>query len=65
MAERHPEKLRALNAWLCDYAAMIDANGLLRADFTLDGIHPTRAAYAVMAPIVQAAIDRALSRPRP
>jgi lysophospholipase L1-like esterase len=76
LAERHPDELRALNAWLLNYAAthgaqfadyypvLADAKGLMRADFTNDGIHPTAAAYKVMAPIAQGAIDRALAGPR-
>lgn len=74
VAERHPDELRALNAWLADYAAghgagfanyypaLVDEHGLMRAEFTRDGIHPTPAAYALMAPIAQAAIDKALGR---
>lgn len=73
LADRHPDQLRALNAWLRDYAAahdaqfadyypaLADANGLMRAEFTTDGIHPTVEAYKVMVPIAQAAIDRALA----
>ena len=73
--ERHPDELRALNRWLAAYAAahdadfadyypaLVDERGLLRADFTQDGLHPTASAYAVMTPIAEAAIERALSRP--
>jgi lysophospholipase L1-like esterase len=73
--ERDPAELRALNAWLrafCRrrgyayadfYAAMVDANGLMRRDLTVDGIHPLAGAYARMAPVAQAAIDAALKKP--
>ncbi|PXA87142.1 GDSL family lipase [Nostoc sp. 3335mG] len=73
VAERHPDELRALNAWLRDfsrergyqyadyYSAMIDARGLMRKGLTDDGIHPTDNGYAIMAPIAEAAIERALS----
>lgn len=71
--ERKPEELRALNAWLrafcarrghvyADYAtALTDANGLMAAEFTQDGVHPLDTGYAVMTPIAQRAIDRALA----
>lgn len=71
--ERKPEELRALNAWLrafcarrghvyADYAtALTDANGLMAAEFTQDGVHPLNTGYAVMTPIAQRAIDRALA----
>jgi lysophospholipase L1-like esterase len=71
--ERKPEELRALNAWLrafcvrhghvyADYAAaLVDANGLMAAAYTQDGVHPLDNGYAVMAPIAQRAIDQALA----
>jgi len=77
LAERKPEALRALNVWLrafCRergyayadyYAALVDANGLLARELSTDGVHPLAAGYARMAPVAQAAIDRALrSRPK-
>jgi lysophospholipase L1-like esterase len=77
VAERHPDELRALNQWLKAYAAahgdqyadyysaMADAHGLMRADLTHDGIHPNAMGYAIMTPIAQAAISRALLGGRP
>jgi lysophospholipase L1-like esterase len=73
-AERPPEQLRALNAWLrqfcaergyvyADYhAALVDPQGLLARELSADGIHPLAAGYARMAPIAAHAIDRALGR---
>ncbi|WP_420143083.1 GDSL-type esterase/lipase family protein [Sphingobium sp.] len=70
--ERKPELLVELNGWLrafcakrgygfADYhAAMVDAKGLMTAAYTRDGVHPLDNGYAVMAPIAQQAIDRAL-----
>jgi len=72
LAERQPEELRALNAWLrrfCAergygyadyYAALVDAHGLLARELSTDGVHPLAAGYARMAPVAQAAISRAL-----
>jgi lysophospholipase L1-like esterase len=68
------ERIRAVNTWMAAYAAahgdvyldyfsaLIDATGLLRADFSADDLHPTAAGYAVMAPLVEAAIARALKK---
>jgi lysophospholipase L1-like esterase len=69
---RPPEKIVALNRWLQSYAAasgsiyldyfagMVDARGMLRRELADDGLHPNRAGFAVMAPLAQQAIDRAL-----
>ncbi len=74
--ERRPmEKIRALNAWLRDYAsrtgavyldyysAMLDEAGSLKQELTYDGLHPNEAGYAVMEPLAAKAIEQALSRP--
>ncbi len=69
-----PERILALNSWLGEYsaqngcefldygAAMRGAGGHLRREFSEDGLHPTPAGYAIMAPLVQSAIRRALGR---
>lgn len=70
----HPtEKIRALNAWLkgyCEshgliyldyYSALANAEGGMKADLTVDGVHATVKGYEVMAPLAQAAIDNALA----
>ena len=68
-------KIVALNSWIRGYAeetgavyldyhsAMADARGGLRADLTEDGVHPNAAGYAVMAPLAEAAIARAIQLP--
>ena len=65
--------LRALNEWMARYAqehghayldyasALSDAAGAFKNDLTFDGLHPNAAGYAVMAPLADAAIDRALA----
>jgi len=72
--DRPAAKLRALNAWMEDYArrnghvyldyhsAAADANGLLKPDLNNDGLHPNAAGYAVMAPRAEQAITEALNR---
>jgi lysophospholipase L1-like esterase len=71
--ERRPDELRRINAWLrsfcaargyvyADYfAALVDAKGLMRRGLTEDGVHPLDAGYALMAPIAEAAIEKALA----
>ena len=68
-------KIIALNSWIDRYAeatgavyldyhsAMADARGGLRAELTRDGVHPNSAGYALMAPLADAAIARALRLP--
>lgn len=65
-------RVLAMNEWMKGYAAahghvyldyysaMTDATGLMREDLTADDLHPNAAGYAIMAPLAQAAIDRAL-----
>jgi lysophospholipase L1-like esterase len=72
--DRPPAALRALNDWLLAYArknghvyldyasAVADARGYLRSELTGDGLHPNAAGYAVMAPLAEKAIDRALAQ---
>jgi len=72
--QRPMERIRAVNTWMAAYAAdhgdvyldyfsaLIDATGLLRADFSADDLHPTAAGYTVMAPLAEAAIARALKK---
>jgi len=72
LADRDPKRIRALNGWLAAfchkrglqyadyYTPSVDRDGLLRAELTRDGLHPLASGYALMAPIAQAAIDRAL-----
>jgi lysophospholipase L1-like esterase len=66
-------RIRALNDWMRQYAqarghvyldyvpAMVDSTGLMKSDLTNDDLHPNAAGYAIMAPLAQAAIDKALN----
>ena len=69
----HPAAtIQARNAWLrgyCErhsliyvdfYTALANAEGGMKAELTVDGVHPNKEGYAVMAPFVQAGIDQAL-----
>ncbi len=72
LEDRKPDELNRLNAWLQAYCAdhhygfidygplLRDDKGLLRADMTSDGIHPNDAAYALMAPVAEKAIEDAI-----
>jgi len=44
------------------FSAMVDRKGLMRKEFADDGVHPTDAGYAVMAPLAEKAIRKALGR---
>jgi len=67
-----------MNVWLKDYAArsgciyadywnaLKQPDGLgMREGLSSDHVHPTAAGYAVMAPVAEAAIKRALAMPAP
>jgi lysophospholipase L1-like esterase len=65
-------RIQALNDWIKSYAAshndtyldyfssMTDSSGLLQAELSQDDLHPNMKGYAVMAPLAEAAIARAL-----
>jgi len=69
---RPPEKIRALNEWMKAYAAqnkliyldyysaMIDEKGFLKEELSEDGLHPNAKGYAIMAPLAEASIAKAL-----
>ena len=74
---RRPADINALNVWLQQYCTvngfvyldydtpMSGPDGMLRRELSRDGLHPNAAGYAVMAPLAQAAITRALAMPLP
>lgn len=67
-------KVDALNAWIKNYAAekgyvyvdyhsaLKDARDGLPANLSHDGVHPNAAGYAIMAPLAEAGIDKALGK---
>jgi len=69
---RPMERIKAINEWMKSYAAshgdvyldyfsaMIDDKGLMRAELTDDDLHPNAKGYAIMAPLAEAAIAKAL-----
>ena len=70
------KKIEHLNDWIRDYArreniavadyhaALANAEGGFRPDWTSDGVHPNVAGYGAMEPIALAAIASALSKSR-
>ena len=68
-------KVKALNAWIKEYAAksglvyvdyysrMVNGEGGLEAELSPDGVHPNRAGYEIMAPLAEAGIAEALKKP--
>ena len=69
---RPMDRIKSLNDWMKKYAAaqghvyldyfsaMVDDKGLLRSELSADDLHPNAAGYAIMAPLAEAAIQRAL-----
>lgn len=69
---RPPVQILELNAWIKRYAASVgaiyadyfsavaDGSGMLREGFSGDGLHPNKEGYTLMAPVAQAAIEKAL-----
>src|ERR1700733_14890494 len=73
-AQRPTEKIVVLHRWLknfcspssngCAYvdyfSAMVDDKGLMKKDLADDGLHPNAAGFKIMAPMAEAAIQKAL-----
>ena len=65
-------RIRAINEWMKQYAAaekhvyldyfsaMVDGTGHLRTELSGDDLHPNAAGYAIMGPLADAAVRRAL-----
>jgi lysophospholipase L1-like esterase len=76
-AQRSPARILELNRWLKEYcannglvyldyfSAMVDDKGLLKRDLADDGLHPNAAGFKVMAPLAEAAIEKALAALKP
>lgn len=74
-SQRPPEKILELNLWLRNYcvvplngctyldyfAAMVDERGFMKKDLSPDGLHPNEAGYKIMAPLAEAAIEKAIA----
>ena len=70
-------KIKALNAWIKDYAAknglvyvdyytsMANEEGGLKTELSPDGVHPNKAGYELMGPLAEAGIAEALKKPLP
>jgi lysophospholipase L1-like esterase len=73
-SQRPPADILKLNDWLKSYAlrsgatyadyfsALVDAKGFLKEGISMDGLHPNAMGYALMTPIAEAAIRKALSK---
>jgi lysophospholipase L1-like esterase len=42
------------------FSAVVDDKGLLKKDLADDGLHPNDAGYKIMAPLAEAAIQKAM-----
>lgn len=73
-AQRPPEKIKALNDWMKNYAAqnnhvyldyfsaLADEKGFLKQELSRDGLHPNLQGYALMSPLAEKAIGQALKK---
>jgi lysophospholipase L1-like esterase len=71
-AQRPQGRILELNTWLKDYcaknnivyldyfSAMVDDKGMLKKDLADDGLHPNAAGFKIMAPLAEAAIQKAI-----
>jgi lysophospholipase L1-like esterase len=69
---RPMSRIQAINDWVKSYAAahddvyldyfsaMVDQSGVMQAELTEDDLHPNAKGYAIMGPLAEAAIARAL-----
>jgi acyl-CoA thioesterase I len=69
---RPPAQILELNAWIKTYAAsvhatfadyysaLVDSKGMLRNGYSNDGLHPNDRGFALLAPVAEAAIEKAL-----
>ena len=69
---RPPADILKLNDWLKQYAnrthagiadyytATVDSTGMLKQGYSNDGLHPNDKGYALMAPVAEAAIEKAV-----
>lgn len=69
--QRRPRDILELNTWIRGYcareghlyldyfAAVADQSGYLKKELADDGLHPNSAGYRIMAPLAQAAIEKA------
>ena len=48
--------------WVDYYTPLADENGGMKPGLSLDGVHPTAAGYAIMAPLAEAGIEKALAK---
>ena len=70
--ERPPADIIRLNNWIASYApdvhaqvadyysALVDDKGMLRDGYSGDGLHPNAKGYELLAPVAEAAIERAV-----
>jgi lysophospholipase L1-like esterase len=71
-AQRPGERILELNGWLKKYcadnglayldyfSALVDDKGLLKKELADDGLHPNAAGFKIMAPLAEAAIEKAM-----
>jgi acyl-CoA thioesterase I len=73
---RPPAQILQLNAWIKSYAAevhavfadyysaLVDSKGMLKDGYSNDGLHPNDRGFALLAPVAEAAVEKALNEKR-
>jgi lysophospholipase L1-like esterase len=73
--QRPRDRILQLNQWMQNYCAahgliylnyfpaLVDDQGMLKRDLSDDGLHPNKPGYAIMAPLAEKAIEKALNTP--
>jgi acyl-CoA thioesterase I len=73
---RPPAQILELNAWIKSYSAevravfadyysaLVDGKGMLKNGYSNDGLHPNDRGFALLAPLAEAAIEKALNEKR-
>jgi lysophospholipase L1-like esterase len=73
--QRPRDRILELNKWMQNYCAahgliylnyfpaLVDDQGMLKRDLSDDGLHPNKPGYAIMAPLAEKAIEKALNTP--
>lgn len=69
---RPPREILILNSWIRKYAVqsgagfadyysvVVDGHGMFRKGYSDDGLHPNDRGYALLGPVAEAAIEKAL-----
>ena len=59
---RRAQRVWQVHAAFADhYSALVDSKGMLKDGYSNDGLHPNDRGFALLAPVAEAAIEKALN----